>query len=99
LQSKILNLRRFWRFLAERGQHLSKIEDVTADLLDRYEDWLEQITRSGVHHRQLLSPIIDFADRRRTGAAAVRGQSDRTAEYSAAWKEREFAHETHTAVQ
>lgn len=58
LQSKILHLRRFWRFLAERGQHLRKIEDVTADLLDRYEDWLEQNTRSGVHHRQLLSPII-----------------------------------------
>ena len=42
LQSKILNLRRFWRFLAERGQHLSKIEDVTADLLDRYEVVREQ---------------------------------------------------------
>lgn len=55
---KILNLRRFWRFLAEHRYRLCDITEVTADMLDRYEDWLEQNTRNATHHRQILSPLI-----------------------------------------
>lgn len=58
VNNKILYLRRFWRFLDDRGKSLRKIEDITVNLLDRYEDWLTQHTRNGVHHRQLLSPLI-----------------------------------------
>jgi hypothetical protein len=58
LRCKVLDLRRFWRFLDTTGTAIGGIDDVTVDLIDRYEDWLEQNTPSQATLRRLISPLI-----------------------------------------
>ncbi|WGR70331.1 MULTISPECIES: hypothetical protein [unclassified Bradyrhizobium] len=58
VRCKVLDLRRFWRFLDEAAITLCSIDDVTADLIDRYEDWLEQNTPSQAAVRRLIAPLI-----------------------------------------
>jgi hypothetical protein len=58
VRCKVLDLRRFWCFLDETATVLTSINDVTADLIDRYEDWLEQNTPSQAAVRRLISPLI-----------------------------------------
>ena len=58
VRCRVLDLRRFWRFLDETATVLGSIDDVTADIIDRYEDWLEQNTPSQAAVRRLISPLI-----------------------------------------
>lgn len=55
---KVLDLRRFWRFLDAFDGTIGSLDDVTADLINRYEDWLEQNTSSQATLRRLISPLI-----------------------------------------
>src|SRR5260370_22566205 len=55
---KVLDLRRFWRFLDASGDTIGGLDDLTADLINRYEDWLEQNTSSQASLRRLISPVI-----------------------------------------
>jgi hypothetical protein len=58
VRCKVLDLRRFLRFLDATATTPDSIDDVTADLIDRYEDWLEQNTPSQATVRRLISPLI-----------------------------------------
>jgi hypothetical protein len=55
---KVLDLQRFWRFLDETATVIDSVDDVTVELVDRYENWLEQSTPSQVAVRRLMSPLI-----------------------------------------
>src|SRR5258708_37859055 len=55
---KVLDLRRFWRFLDASGDMIGSLDDLTADLINRYEDWLEQNTSSQASLRRLIRPVI-----------------------------------------
>src|SRR5260370_680862 len=55
---KVLDLRRFWRFLDASGDTIGSLDDLTADLINRYEDWLGQNTSSQASLRRLISPVI-----------------------------------------
>jgi hypothetical protein len=55
---RVLDLRRFWRFLDETATAIDSVDDVTVELVDRYESWLEQSTQSQAAVRTLMSPLI-----------------------------------------
>jgi len=55
---KVLDLRRFWRFLDDTATAIGNIDDITVELIDRYENWLEQNTPSQAALRRLISPLI-----------------------------------------
>jgi len=58
LYCKVLELRTFWRFLDTTGTTLSGLDDVTANLIDRYEGWLGQSGKSEQYLRRVLSHLI-----------------------------------------
>ena len=55
---KTLELQRFWRFLDSTRRTVSSLDEVTAGLIGKYEDWLEQNTPSESALRRLISPLI-----------------------------------------
>ncbi|AZO07744.1 hypothetical protein EJ074_00330 [Mesorhizobium sp. M3A.F.Ca.ET.080.04.2.1] len=58
VQSKVLDLRRFWVFLDASGIQLSGIDDLSVKIINRYEGWLEQATPSQASLRRIISPLI-----------------------------------------
>ena len=58
LYCKLVDLRRFWRFLDEAEAEIGSLEDITAGLVNRYEDWLIQTTPSSNSVRRVIGPLI-----------------------------------------
>jgi len=58
VQRLILNLRRFWSFLTDRGLVVRGLADITVRLIDDYETWLEQNAGGRIHRRQLMAALI-----------------------------------------
>lgn len=58
VSGKVRDLRRFWRFLDETSTTLDRLDDVTADLINRYENWLEQSVPSQSRLRTVISSLI-----------------------------------------
>lgn len=52
------NLRRFWVFLSERGAMPGALMDLTVELIDDYETWLEQHAGSRIYQRHLMAALI-----------------------------------------
>ena len=52
------NLRRFWVFLSERGAMPGALMDLTVELIDDYETWLEQHTGGRIFQRHLMAALI-----------------------------------------
>ena len=58
VQRLLLNLRRFWGFLSERGEMPGKLMDLTVEVIDDYESWLERKTGGRIYQRHLLAALI-----------------------------------------
>lgn len=58
VQRKVLNLRRFWSFLDARKIALRGLGDITVELINDYEAWLEQNAGSRLFQRHLLAALI-----------------------------------------
>lgn len=58
LYCKILELRHFWRFLDATEVKLNDLDELTADLIDRYEGWLGHNGKSEQYLRRVLSHLI-----------------------------------------
>nr|WP_233279046.1 MULTISPECIES: hypothetical protein [Rhizobium/Agrobacterium group] len=58
LAGKVRHLRRFWRFLAETATTIERLDDVTVDLIDRYENWLLQQVMGQSQLRTVISSLI-----------------------------------------
>lgn len=58
VQRKVLNLRRFWSFLDDRKIVLHGLGDITVELINDYESWLEQNAGSRLFQRHLLAALI-----------------------------------------
>jgi hypothetical protein len=54
----LVNLRRFWGFLSERGEMPGKLMDLTVEVIDDYESWLEQKAGGRIYQRHLLAALI-----------------------------------------
>lgn len=58
VQRLLLNLRRFWGFLSERGEMPGKLMDLTVEVIDDYESWLERKAGGRINQRHLLAALI-----------------------------------------
>ena len=58
VQRKVLNLRRFWSFLDDRKIFLRGLGDITVELINDYESWLDQNAGSRLFQRHLLAALI-----------------------------------------
>jgi hypothetical protein len=58
VQRLLLNLRRFWGFLSERGEMPGKLMDLTVEVIDDYESWLEREAGGRIYQRHLLAALI-----------------------------------------
>lgn len=58
VQRKALNLRRFWSFLDDRKIVLHGLGDITVELINDYESWLDQNAGSRLFQRHLLAALI-----------------------------------------
>ncbi|BCG83557.1 hypothetical protein [Mesorhizobium sp. 113-3-3] len=58
VQRKVLNLRRFWSFLDDRKIVPHGLGDITVELINDYETWLEQNAGSRLFQRHLLAALI-----------------------------------------
>jgi hypothetical protein len=58
VQRLLLNLRRFWGFLSERGEMPGKLMDLNVEVIDDYENWLERKTGGRIYQRHLLAALI-----------------------------------------
>ncbi|KOX56244.1 hypothetical protein ADL19_11290 [Streptomyces purpurogeneiscleroticus] len=58
VQRKVLNLRRFWSFLDDRKIVLHGWGDITVELINDYESWLDQNAGSRLFQRHLLAALI-----------------------------------------
>lgn len=58
VQRLLLNLRRFWGFLSERGEMPGKLMDLTVEVIDDYESWLERKAGGRIYQRHLLAALI-----------------------------------------
>ena len=67
VRRQVQNTRRFWQFLATYSAVVDSVQDITASVLDRYEDWLAQTVGGQQFQRQLLGLLVNlmriFADR------------------------------------
>jgi len=67
VRRQVRGIRRFWQFLAASGVEVDKVQDITASVLDRYEDWLAQTVGGQRFQRQILGLLVNlmriFADR------------------------------------
>lgn len=52
------NLRRFWVFLSERGAMPEALMDLSVELIDDYEAWLEQHAGGRIYQRHLMAALI-----------------------------------------
>lgn len=60
IHCRVLDVQRFWRFMDETATTLGRIDDITVDVVDSYENWLEQNTPSQATVRRLISPFISL---------------------------------------
>lgn len=60
VQRNVLNLRRFWSFLDDRKTVLRGLDDITVELINDYELWLEQNAGSRLFQRHLLAALISI---------------------------------------
>lgn len=58
LQSQILNFRRFWTFLNEGKLPVQRLGDITVELINGYEAWLERNAGDKIHQRHLMAALI-----------------------------------------
>ncbi|MEO1988301.1 MAG: hypothetical protein ABGX47_16900 [Martelella sp.] len=58
VQRNVLNLRRFWSFLDDRKIVLHGLGDITVELINDYEAWLEQNAGNRLFQRHLLAALI-----------------------------------------
>jgi hypothetical protein len=58
VRRKILQLRRFWSFLDERGYVLHGVGDLSVALINDYEGWLDQHAGGRLHQRHLMATLI-----------------------------------------
>lgn len=58
VQRIVLYLRRFWLFLDAREIGLQGLDDITVELINDYEGWLEQNAGSRLFQRHLLAALI-----------------------------------------
>ncbi|MER8824201.1 hypothetical protein [Mesorhizobium sp. M0809] len=58
VQRQVLKLRRFWSFLDDRKIALQGLDDITVELINDYEAWLEQNAGSRLFQRHLLAALI-----------------------------------------
>ncbi len=58
LYCRLLDLRRFWRFLDATETEIDSLESITAELVNRYENWLIQTTPSPNSARRIIGPLI-----------------------------------------
>ena len=54
----LLDLRRFWTFLTERGDLLEGLADLTVAVIDDYETWAERRAGGRIQQRHLLAAVI-----------------------------------------
>lgn len=52
------NLRRFWVFLSERGAMPEALMDLSVELINDYEFWLEQHAGGRIYQRHLMAALI-----------------------------------------
>lgn len=58
VQRQVLNLRRFWSFLDAQEIALRGLGDITVELINDYEAWLEQNAGSRLFQRHLMAALI-----------------------------------------
>jgi hypothetical protein len=58
VRRKVLHLRRFWSFLDTREIAFRRLGDITVELIDDYEAWLEQNVGNRLFQRHLLAGLI-----------------------------------------
>ncbi|SDN38013.1 phage integrase SAM-like domain-containing protein [Ensifer sp. YR511] len=58
VRNSVKMLRRFWSFLDAQRHTIRALGDVTVELIDGYEDWLEQNAGNRSSQRQLLATLI-----------------------------------------
>ncbi|OAI31621.1 hypothetical protein A1351_21110 [Methylosinus sp. R-45379] len=58
MQRKVINLRRFWSFLDDQKIVLRGLSNITVELINDYEAWLEQNAGSRLSQRHLLAALI-----------------------------------------
>ncbi|KAB2701570.1 MULTISPECIES: hypothetical protein [Hyphomicrobiales] len=58
VQRTVLKLRRFWSFLDARQIALRGLSDITVELINDYEAWLEQNAGNRLFQRHLLAALI-----------------------------------------
>jgi hypothetical protein len=58
VQRQVLKLRRFWSFLDDRKIVLHGLGDITVELINDYESWLDQNAGSRLFQRHLLAALI-----------------------------------------
>jgi hypothetical protein len=58
VQRTVLNLRRFWSFLDAREIAVRRLGDITVELINDYEAWLEQNAGNRLFQRHLLAALI-----------------------------------------
>lgn len=54
----ILHLKRFWIFLSERRAMPAALSDLTVEMIDDYETWLEQHGGGRINQRHLMAALI-----------------------------------------
>lgn len=57
---KVQTLRRFWTFLGERNLAPQNLCDITVDLINGYEGWLEQNAAGRLNQRHIIAGLISL---------------------------------------
>jgi hypothetical protein len=60
VRRKVLLLQRFWAFLADRNLAPRGLGDITVDLINGYEGWLEQNAAGRLQQRHIIAGLISL---------------------------------------